>query len=308
MHDHCVKTCSISWCGSILLITLVTSSCGDNILDSGPEPQSRNVEPSWSPDGDRVAYVHFADNEEEFQSLGGWQIWVYSFSSDSSTYWTRGREPAWSPDGSRIAFTGQDGNVWIISENNVLDPTRITNIGGASGSRWFPDGHHILFRRWPPREPFYFYSVADDGTELTWTGISGTSFEFLGDGSSIVFTDLSERKFFTIALGEPPDSASLMTDVSPLFARHLHTRPGTQEIGYFRFGDGTRKHGLWLISPLPIHHKMVTLCNGDFSWAPDGERFVFESYDEHYMGDLWIMTMGSDHRERLLGEPSDPSP
>ena len=82
-------------------------------------------EPSWSPDGSRIAYVSFQDNFEE--------IYVMNADGSGQTRLTNNTSiessPFWSPDGARIAFYSyRDGN-WEIYMMNAdgSGQTRLTN-------------------------------------------------------------------------------------------------------------------------------------------------------------------------------------
>ena len=58
-------------------------------------------EPSWSPDGRRIAFQAYRDST--------WQIWIVNADGTDLKPVTSSvfddREPAWSPDGNRIAFS-----------------------------------------------------------------------------------------------------------------------------------------------------------------------------------------------------------
>ena len=66
--------------------------------------------PSWSPSGDRVAFIS--------SRSGNWEIWVVDLATGEETKLTdhpaADVAPAWSPDGKRLAFlSGRDG-AWAV--------------------------------------------------------------------------------------------------------------------------------------------------------------------------------------------------
>jgi Tol biopolymer transport system component len=290
---------------SLLLGFLATAlACGNTIFGPDPVYLPLNGEPSWSPDGNRIAYVHIGRTDEEIDQFGWHQIWVYSFSTDSTVHWTRGWNPTWSPDATQLAYIGEDGNLWVISEPDVANPVQITTSSVVWQPRWSPDGRRILFRRLDRS----IYVIDAGGTNLTATGVSSASADFFFDETVMIFTGPSEKSFHTIRIGAPADSAALLSDI-PAFARHLHARPHSGEIGYFRFGERRgRENGPWLMSTDPVGHRAIAIGAGDFSWAPDGERFVTEFIDETGTIDLWLMSLGSDDRERLLERAAPDGP
>src|SRR5262245_34290877 len=132
-----------------------------------------NTEPSWSPDEDRIAYVHQMNSSENGQENSGpHEIWVYSFAADASQYWAQGTEPAWSPDGSLLAYIGGDGHLWVASGPGPTH-TLVATVSGASSPCWSPDGGQILFRRESESGPSTFYTVNADGSRLTSTQVEG---------------------------------------------------------------------------------------------------------------------------------------
>ncbi len=105
------------------------------------------IDPSLSPDGNRVAYA-WTDNywEEEFD------LYVKQVGSEVPLQITNmdGFEasPAWSPDGSTIAFAGfHEGSGSIYTVPSLGGPAR--KVADANswvyGLDWSPDGAHIVF-------------------------------------------------------------------------------------------------------------------------------------------------------------------
>jgi Tol biopolymer transport system component len=113
---------------------------GDDPLDEG------NNSPAWSPDGQRIAFVHPAP--PELRARTGSDIWVMNADgseqanlTESPTVGTDG--PAWSPDGQRIAFWRPDG-VWVMNVDGG-DQTLVAAAGRWPA--WSPDGRQITFLR-----------------------------------------------------------------------------------------------------------------------------------------------------------------
>ena len=106
---------------------------------------AEDFDPSWSPDGSRIAFRSHRDGNEE----------VYVMAADGSQqtnlsqHPTSDYSPAWSPDGTTIAFASdRDGDP---NEIYVMDPdgsnqVRVTdNPGIDEYPTWSPDGARIAF-------------------------------------------------------------------------------------------------------------------------------------------------------------------
>jgi TolB protein len=103
-----------------------------------------NTYPAPSPDGRRIAFRKFADNNSEVfvADMDGTNV---KNLTDHPAFegW-----PAWSPDGRRIAFAGnRAGNYQILVMNaDGTDVKLVANTEGrATAPRWSPDGKTIYF-------------------------------------------------------------------------------------------------------------------------------------------------------------------
>ena len=100
--------------------------------------------PSWSPDGQRIAFVSTRDVGDE----------IYVMNADGSNVARLTNHPggnvcpAWSPDGRRIAFVSRrDGNDEVyVMDADGSNVTRLTNYRGWDQCpSWSPDGQLITF-------------------------------------------------------------------------------------------------------------------------------------------------------------------
>lgn len=116
---------SILYAGSAIALINVDGS-QQRYLTSEDSPFE--MEATWSPDGDRIAFVSATD----FRTNDG-TIYVMNADGSGVAQLTTGpsdnRQPAWSPDGTQIAFSSnRDGN-WEIYVMNAdgSNPVNITN-------------------------------------------------------------------------------------------------------------------------------------------------------------------------------------
>jgi TolB protein len=141
---------------------IVADADGENarVLVESREPL---MSPAWSPDGRKLAYVSFENNNSEIyvQTLrSGARQRVSARSGVNSA-------PAWSPDGRLLALTlsRDDGNLDIYTldlASQVL--TRLTDRPSIdTEANWAGDGRHIYFTSDRGGAP-QVYRVAADGT------------------------------------------------------------------------------------------------------------------------------------------------
>ena len=96
-----------------------------------------NVEPSWSPRGDKIVYTHLAE--------GRYHIYTVSVSGGSPTRITSGagsyESPTWSPDGRLIAFSRERKGkmeIYIAQANGEGIRPMFSLEGNQSYPRWSP--------------------------------------------------------------------------------------------------------------------------------------------------------------------------
>src|SRR5712691_7162029 len=131
---------------------------------SNPSSVADGIDPSWSPDGSRIAF-----------DGGPWtdDIFVLDLSNGVLTNLTNhpaaDSAPAWSPDGSKIAFaSGRTGTSELFVMN--ADGSALTQLTHEVGFRgepsWSPDGGRLAFDCEVVTGNLDICSMAADGTDL----------------------------------------------------------------------------------------------------------------------------------------------
>ncbi len=104
--------------------------------------------PSWSPDGDKIAY--FSDESGEYQLMiadqDGGNRKAYDL-AEKKFYFT----PEWSPDGKHIVYTDTDYNVWVFTISSgatvKVDTDRYAHPNRTLNPTWSPDGKWVAYAR-----------------------------------------------------------------------------------------------------------------------------------------------------------------
>jgi len=112
--------------------------------------EGKDYDPSWSPDGTRIAFVSKRD--------GDWEIWLMDPDGTGLVNLTQNKsnetDPSWSPDGSRIAFASDRGPVPGQSYDSEIytmkadgsDVKPLTNNNANDGDpSWSYDATRIAF-------------------------------------------------------------------------------------------------------------------------------------------------------------------
>jgi tol-pal system beta propeller repeat protein TolB len=168
----------------------VMESDGTDIrkLTDFPPP---NSEPTWAPDGSRIAFTSGKDDISNFT--------LYTIAADGTNprrllepvkgdNWY----PTWSPQGDKIAFqSNRDGNFEIyIVEVKTGEVTRLTNNQATdSMPNWSPDGEKIVFVS-DAKGDAEIHVMNADGTNrmrLTQSPGQDTQPAWSCDGNRIVF-------------------------------------------------------------------------------------------------------------------------
>jgi TolB protein len=162
-------------------------------------PGTSDENPSWSPDGRRIAFDRLTGE--------GYDVFVMNADGTGVVQLTSGSadegDPAWSPDGKSILFTSDrtgDHAVYLQEIGSVAAwtprPKLILDQVGADDlfPSWSPDGRSIVFVRDQRGNPDVWIARSDGRNASRLAGNSANDKDpaFSRDGQSIVFE--SNRK------------------------------------------------------------------------------------------------------------------
>jgi Tol biopolymer transport system component len=139
-------------------------------------------QPSWSPDGTKLAVRSYGTGNEE--------IWLLSLDGSGAVRLTddaaRDNSPAWSPDGTRIAFVSdRSGTAQIQVMNADGTGLKALTTGSASAGEpaWSPDGSKIAYSV----GGLSIYVMKSDGSGATKLATGATHPAWSPDGTQIAY-------------------------------------------------------------------------------------------------------------------------
>lgn len=206
----------------------------------------RDSSPTWSPDGQKLAFVRFVDGVADIFSINSDGTGLRNLTSSECIE----LDPAWSPDGQTIAFTRfSNPNVCLDGGIYFMDPDgsnpRVVFLSSSSDAdpTWSPDGAQIAFSsRWGQGFQGQEIRVMNaDGTDvrnITNSFHNDSAPSWSPDGSRIAF--VSQRNFRNQIFTMTPDGSdqiAVTDDPNSLFDDSPAWTGDSSSILFTRFSD-----------------------------------------------------------------------
>lgn len=279
-----------------------------------------NFQPSWSMDGQRIAYFS--------KKRGG--IWVIpAFGGAPRQLTDFGASPKWSYDGTMIAFTSDanpdlgSGNVgsstiWVVPAQGGA-PRQVTKVGspagGHVGPNWSPDGKRIVFIALNFSSQV-MWSISINGEDLkqfTGKGMEKVGHPvFASDGHRLYFDSgpFVETVAMSTETGMPVGEPVKVTDVGASFISNLGVSADGKKIAY---SVQTQTSNIWSVPvspktneatgpPFPITNQTGTRNNQPV-FSPDGHKLAFMEYVRGAGADIWIADTDGKNPVQLTTNP-----
>jgi Tol biopolymer transport system component/DNA-binding winged helix-turn-helix (wHTH) protein len=253
--------------------TWMLARSSDRLFDSGaPERKLWQLtsigrlegEPTWSPDGRRVAYTS--------DRSGNFDIWIQPVSDGSAMQVTsssaRDWQPSWSPDGHHVAFRSErdGGGIFVVPAQGGPE-RRLSTFGYEP--RWSPDAARILF----------------------WDSVNAYVVGLDGAAPSKVAADVLSGFVGRFRIDWHPDGRRIS-----VYGNHAVHGPSFWTIP-LHAATGIRSH----IAPAVakrIASSGVRL--GRFVWGPHGDTLFFEGQSEE-TENLWRIKVNAGNLEWIGG-------
>jgi eukaryotic-like serine/threonine-protein kinase len=291
----------------------------------------QNLQPVWSPDGQRIAY--------HSSKRGG--IWVVpAFGGAPKQLTDSGSRPAWSPDSSSIAFQSQSAIDFQPNSPNIPPPSTIWVVAAAGGTPkqvtrdngpgdghgapcWSPDGRRIAFVAVDMGSvESEIWSVARDGAEpkLLTGGIKKHSSNFdpvySPDGRSIYFTGvISGRSWGVLRLPVSPETGEatgepvVIKETGFTIYRNLRISAEGKRLVYGALGMTSN---LWSVRVSPTGEAAgqpltltqdTTFRKSNPAFSPDGKRIAYQRFVIGDYHDIWLMDADGKNQTQLTTDP-----
>jgi Tol biopolymer transport system component len=258
---------------AFLIAGLLLAGCGGNTRPPVPplvQPEDRA--PSWSPDGGRIAFVHFNPDFADTAQPSGVYVSDLAGVIQQVVITPHARSVDWSPDGRWLVFNDATGLHVVQSSGDSLS----TIYSGGSFPSWSPDGTEIAFST-----SLSVWGIAPDGTALRRItpvdSIAGDP-DWSPDGRRLV------------VLGNPGsigEEVLIFSTVDQTFSRLTTDSHEDRSPSWSPLGDqiawnpwpidsrNRTRPQIWVMDTLGVNRRFLASAESAPAWEPTGSRLVF---------------------------------
>jgi TolB protein len=255
------------------LVTLDPDGSGEVVLDEIEAGRSQVRQPTWSPDGSRVAWVHVEVTDDETLEA------VLATSTDAGGRATEARTGAvvpfylsWDPTSSRIAYLGgREADIEIGIVENERGRVTPLDTGQPYYLSWAPEGDEMLVHVGEDR----LERLELDGTLTTVADRPGTFFApvWTGDGRSFVYASATARGQHLVVHDVDARNGSQLVPFDGLV--RFVVSPDGRRIA-FQILEQQSAQPLTVIDVRSGETtEIVEGLTSGFFWSPNGERLLY---------------------------------
>lgn len=262
-----------------LLVASALVGCSGSRIPTPPLIQPEDSAPSWSADGQSIAYVHFNPNANDTTEPSG--LYVVDAAGTTKRLIVPGfyggslaRSVDWSPDSRWLVYNNDTGIHAITAAGESL---RTINSGGSFPS-WSPEGDRVAFDA-----NGQVWTINIDGTGLTEvpllpnSGMRDPDWSPNGDRLVVLLylQGTSGSEIYTLDL-DGTDGRRLTTDGNE--DRSPAWSPRGDLIAWNpwpRDSRGNEGHEIWVMDTLGTSRRKLATTVSAPSWNPAGTAIVF---------------------------------
>ena len=306
---------------------------GEHLQRLTDEPGQESY-PTWSPDGQQLAYIHLGDNngDGEITLEDGTLLRIIDLESGKGRTLARFSGLAfalhWAPQGDRLLL----GVVEDTDDNGKLEPGAdhgvLRAISAGSGQAviltsdavpfyqvsWSPDAEQVAFATGP--QPFSLCTISSHGgqPQRLIEGV-GQALAWAPDGQRITYARTSPMgtELVTIPVSPSAEATPAPTSLTdkPLPAyiiARIVWSPQGDKLAYVAGGAQGPKDIFILDVAQGTVAELSSHINGDVggmspTWSPDGKYLAFSAQegDENSTSDVYVATVGEGVNRLRVG-------